>query len=76
MSKETTRDWHAPDGSWLASVVQHPRIEGAWLAMFCRDLTTRDKPSGWYCYKTWNGAVACVEKKIASAVKIPVDVSA
>ena len=63
------RDWHAPDGAWMGSVVPHPRIPGAWLAMMCPALTTRDKPSGWYRYKTWKGACALVEKKIASAAK-------
>ena len=78
-SSDTTtgvRDWYASDGALLGSVVPHPRISGAWLAMLCPALTTRDKPSGWYRYKTWKGACALVEKKIASASKIPVDVSA
>lgn len=64
------RDWYGPDGSLLGSVVHHPRIPGAWLAMLCPVLTTRDKPSGWYRYKTWKGACALVEKKIAAAGKI------
>lgn len=72
---EGVRDWYGPDGSLLGSVVHHPRIRGAWLAMLCPSLTTSDKPSGWYRYKTRKGACALVEKKIAAASKIPVDVS-
>ena len=66
------RDWHAPDGSWLGAVVHHPRIEGYWMALW-RAVDHRD--CGMKRYKTWKGACALVEKKIAAASKIPVDVS-
>jgi hypothetical protein len=70
------RDFYGDDGRILASIVHHPRIEGAWLAMLCPELITRDKPSGWYRYKTFRGAVALVEKKIAGMAKLAVDMSA
>jgi hypothetical protein len=64
MVNNMPHDWLAPDGTWLASVVHHPRIHGYWLAMLCADLADSAKPSGWYRYKTWRGAVALVERKI------------
>lgn len=73
MQTEGVRDWRAPDGSWLGAVVHHPRADGCWMAMW-RPVDHKD--CGMKRSKTWNGAVALVEKKIAASAKIPVDVSA